>query len=613
MNNQTLILRFSALKKALIEEREIELKTYRLLLEERSMKERVEEGVTIYPLDFQESIYDKFGALILVFKIPKNSSSKYFGSSGKCILFSGIVNEKESGVIASNKGDVLKVMLPSGEIPEWIKSGKLGLDAVCDTRTYDVQIETLDKLVDLKEGIAHDFYKNNKPDFPVITVQNNQLNDSQNKALSALLTDAPVHIIHGPPGTGKTKTLVAAVGELLKRNLRILIATPTNAAADHIAFEIHTSGISVLRYGNSFKMSEKVETLSLDYKTLHHQQMDVVNRLTKEAESVRKKAFRFIRNFGQQEQQERKALKAELRSLRDEIRKLEQRIESGLIETHSVVCGTLIGLLQPEILRTKFDVLIVDEAAQAMEPAIWSLAQHVSKLIVAGDPFQLPPVLFSVNAEKSPLAVSLIEKAMELGYTTHLLDTQYRMNDKIMQFSNSNFYKNQLKSDPDVGMKKIPNDSFEPIEFIDTAGCSFEENKDDQGGIYNEKEADLLVKRFEEIILSNKQIGIIAPYRKQVLLLQEKLITYPDIVQTIDSIQGQEREVIMISLTRSNVEHEIGFLKDYRRMNVAMTRAKIKLILVGDSATLGIDAFYADLLDYVEHNGTYRSAWEYAL
>ena len=228
---------------------------------------------------------------------------------------------------------------------------------------------------------------------------------------------------------------------------------------------------------------------------------------------------------------------------------------------------------------------------------------------MAGDHFQLPPFVQSPKAVQLGLNKTILDVAVANQIPTHLLDIQYRMHHKIMSFSNDCFYQSKLVADASVENCTIPQDEFEPIEFIDTAGCGFEEIKNENsGGISNPDEVKVLLKRLNNLDLSHLTYGIISPYRHQVKILEQENLKH---VNTIDSFQGQERDVILISLVRNNQHNEIGFLKDYRRMNVAMTRAKKKLIIIGDSTTIGQDQFYAKLLDHIEQNGSYRSAWEF--
>jgi len=240
-----------------------------------------------------------------------------------------------------------------------------------------------------------------------------------------------------------------------------------------------------------------------------------------------------------------------------------------------------------------------------------------NKLVLAGDQFQLPPFVQNKEAIKLGLNQSILEiasnpKPIGCNFPSNLLDIQYRMNSQIMQFSNQYFYHSKLSASDSVKGWVIEKESHQPIEFIDTAGCDYlESNGDNFIGLSNDGEIQVITKRLKELNLETNTFGIISPYRLQVKKLQANFPNLSSQINTIDSFQGQERDVIILSLVRSNTESQIGFLKDYRRMNVAMTRAKKKLIIIGDSATIGNDKFYAKLLDYIEQNGSYRSAWEY--
>jgi ATP-dependent RNA/DNA helicase IGHMBP2 len=266
----------------------------------------------------------------------------------------------------------------------------------------------------------------------------------------------------------------------------------------------------------------------------------------------------------------------------------------------------------------KFSTVVIDEAGQGIEPAVWVPILKAEKVVMAGDPFQLPPTVKSRESEKMGLSITLLEKAIKRHENINLLNVQYRMNDLIMEFSNRKFYHNQLHSHASVKNWKI-SENDRVLEFIDTAGCGFDEKAgEENGSLCNPEEVQLIRKHLDLFMEENSStfsIGIISPYRAQVELLQAEFSAQKQenksiTINTVDSFQGQERDVIYISMVRSNTKSEIGFLKDYRRMNVAMTRAKKKLVIIGDSATLGNDKFYADLLEYAEQIGAYRTGWE---
>lgn len=604
--------RFSHLKTALLLEREEELKRSKSIHDNATIADRVAEGVTLYPIAYVSSHYDAFENLILIVQLNADQQDSNFGSNERVAFFSAVEKETVDGIIVSNKHNELYVQLLEDDVPDWMSAGKIGLNSVSDTRTIDIQLATVETILKEELKIANTFYNYPKKiNYEVIETINGSLNHSQNEAVSFGLSSNPFTIIHGPPGTGKTSTLVVLITNLIKQGKRVMVAAPSNASVDHITAELLKHTKSILRLGNSFKINEIVSPYTLREKLLNSKEITLVNRLKKDAETIRKKAFKFKRNFGAEEFLERKALKKELRLIKSDIRKIEQDLTHTIIDTAQIVTGTFTALQNSKLKKMGFDCVIVDEAGQAIEPAIWSVAHYADHLILAGDPFQLPPTIFSMKSKQLGLEISLIEQGIKLGIPTFLLDTQYRMNDSIMQFSNEKFYDGKLISADANAAIKIEQDDFMPIEFIDTAGCNLEEELILGGGIKNVGEIEILARRLDELPIESGSIGLISPYRMQVNLMAEYFSKSQKTVQTIDSFQGQERDVILISLVRSNESGTIGFLTDYRRMNVAMTRAKKKLIIIGDSATIGADSFYSDLLEYIEQHGSYRSAWEF--
>ena len=604
--------RIHNLKKAIEFERQAELDRYAELINDQSIKEHVAAGITLYPVDFSNEQYTPFEDLLLEFKINENQDPYQFSSNGKVSLFSENNAENMEGVVANFKNNVLSIQLENNEKPDWIKSGKLGLNALPDTRTADIQLATLRTVEAGELPLATLFYKiGSKQEFDVEPLEFEGFNASQNTAINHLIASNPFHIVHGPPGTGKTKTLVQAIIQLAAAGKKIMVAAPSNAATDHITRAIARENTAVVRMGNSFKISESVQPFTLRSQVLNSPFMDVVKRLKKDAETIRKKAFKYKRNFDSEAYKERKRLSYELKEIRRDIRKIEQEMSLGFINSAQIITGTFIGLQDKKLRNLKVDAVFIDEAGQAVEPSIWTVAHYAPKLFMAGDPLQLPPTIFTDKAKSLGLGVSLIEQGIKLGIPTTLLDIQYRMNHKIMQFSNAQFYEGKLTAHESVSEQSLVSDTHETIEFIDTAGCGYTETKDESGGISNLGEVELIQKRIAEIELDEISVGIISPYRRQVSLIEESIIKQNKNAQTIDSFQGQEKDLIIVSLVRSNENGIIGFLKDYRRMNVALTRAKKKLIIIGDSATIGNDTFYKNLLDYIETQGTYRSAWEY--
>jgi len=583
----------------------------------KTIQDRVELGKTIYPLNYITLKFSNFGDTILEFSIHENQSSSQFSNGSAVELFNSD-GESAKGIIHYSKLDKLLVHTNSEnseKIDEWVGKGKIGVNLLPDSKTYDLFLDNLKSIKD--SDFPFQIKQIYNRERSLIDVKSNygnsKLNESQVNAVQQVLEfENKVAIIHGPPGTGKTTTLVEAINELARQGKKVLVCAPTNAAVDNISQKLIDNSLKVCRLGNPVKVDSSIQNFTLDYLAKNDSSFKLVERLKKSSELIRKKAFKFKRNFGKEEFQERKQLKYELKSIRKDIRKIQKDIYNTILENAEVVTGTFVGVLSKELSKIEFDYVIVDEAGQAIEPAIWSVSKLANKLVLAGDEFQLPPFVQSKEATKLGLHKSLLETASSCQFPTDLLNVQYRMNIQIMQFSNNYFYENKLTADSKVENWVIQNEIHAAIEFIDTAGCDYMENSGDTSfGLSNEGEIQVVSKRRKELDLVNNSFGIISPYRQQVKRMQSKFTDMSHHINTIDSFQGQERDVIILSLVRSNSESVIGFLKDYRRMNVAMTRARKKLIIIGDSATIGNDKYYAQLLDYIESKGTYRSAWEY--
>jgi predicted DNA helicase len=293
---------------------------------------------------------------------------------------------------------------------------------------------------------------------------------------------------------------------------------------------------------------------------------------------------------------------------------LESYLIQKVLDDAQVIACTLIGSSSEDLGGRRFSTVVIDEAGQGIEPAVWVPILKAERVIMAGDPFQLPPTVKSQEAASKGLSITLLEKSIKRIGQAALLNVQYRMHESIMAFSNRKFYGNALQAHTSVANRML-HESL-PVEFIDTAGCGFEEQAGEEGeSRCNAEEVGILRKHFDQLketMGSSWNAAIISPYRAQVQLLQQEFGSAEGVsVNTIDSFQGQERDVVYLSLVRSNDQGDIGFLRDYRRMNVAMTRARMKLIIIGDSATLGNDRFFAELLEYVESIAGYRTAWEF--
>lgn len=426
------------------------------------------------------------------------------------------------------------------------------------------------------------------------------LNRSQQDAIQKVIESQEVSIVHGPPGTGKTTTLVEAIIETLQRETQVLVCAPSNAAVDWISEQLMRRGIHVLRVGNPLRMSDEMLDCSYERRYAAHPDYH-------ELWNIRKT----LRSGAKGEQAHR---------LRNRETELEIKINADLFEQARVVSCTLIGSAYHIMERRRFSTLFIDEAAQALEPACWAAILHADRVIMGGDHQQLPPTVKSLIAARGGLADTLMQKVVALHpRCVSLLTTQYRMNEDIMTFSSRWFYDGLLQAAPEVAHRQIsPLDT--PLMWLDTSALDHSEHESRGASRSNADEARLVIHTLRDYIemLSPQKVeservdfGIITPYRGQARLIRRLLkmqhyfrrLRRHITVGTVDGFQGQERDVIVISLVRANAAGQIGFLRDLRRMNVAITRARMKLIIVGNAATLGHHRFYRALAEYIRRHG----------
>jgi superfamily I DNA and/or RNA helicase len=513
-----------------------------------------------------------------------------------------------NGTITFVGGHRMKITLLTEELPEWASDGKLGIDLLFDAYSYEEMRDALKQAEKTDSHLVRLLTGKESPNITAAVYTNPNLNAAQETAVRCILGAQDLAIVHGPPGTGKTTTLVAAISALIERGEpQILAVAPSNTAVDLLSEKLAEAGLNVLRIGNPVRVSERLQQLTLDSRMAEHSQLKEVKKLKKMAAEFKNMAHKYKRSFGKAEREQRKALFEEAHRIMREVAKIEEFISEDVISKAQVVTATLVGADHYTIQKSKFHTVIMDEAGQALEPAAWIPILKAQRLVLAGDHLQLPP---TVKSAQRGLTTTLLEKSAALyPEAVTLLNEQYRMNTAIMGFSSFKFYGNQLTAHPLVA-NRLWQPGDHPFTFIDTAGAGYEEQADGTSSI-NPEEAAFIVRHIAAMPYTGVSIAVIAPYTAQVNLLKSLLPGTPVEVNTVDGFQGQERDVIYISLTRSNSEGAIGFLSDYRRMNVAMTRAKLKLVLVGDSATLGQTPFYADLIAYAESLGGYESVWSY--
>lgn len=607
-----------------------------------SLNQRREEGVTWYPLAIRDEYYGVGDRLIVEFERMGGRDSPHQFQTGKiAALFSNAYpdEEKLSGVITSVRENTLKITFFADELPDWVSRGKMGLDLMFDETSYREMESAVsavikaknNRIAELREvllGHAKPQYYTEQPE-----ISSENLNASQNAALNNALSAADVAIIHGPPGTGKTTTLVQVIAECLKEEEQVLVTAASNTAVDLLTQKLHDAGLVVLRIGNPARVNEEQLKHTLDWQVSEHREFKRIKELRKKAAEFRNMAGKYKRQFGKAERDQRRMIYDEARKMAQEAVQIENYITKSLIESAQAITCTLVGSVNQAIRERDFSSVFIDEAAQALEPACWIPVMKANRVIFAGDHCQLPPTVKSFAAGKEGLSVTLFEKTIQRQKVDVMLQTQYRMNEKIMNFSSDWFYKGQLEAHESVKNHVLQEGEDEvlstPFEFIDTAGSGFEEKTDPRTlSTYNEEEAKLVVKHFSLLLEKMKAAGInstgltagiISPYNAQVERLKNlvgasEIIAASPIkanVNSIDGFQGQERDIIYISLVRSNTDKEIGFLKDIRRMNVAITRARKKLVIFGDSATLSTNEFYNSFMEYAEKQGAYKSVWEF--
>ncbi|MAR13117.1 MAG: IGHMBP2 family helicase, partial [Blastopirellula sp.] len=381
------------------------------------------------------------------------------------------------------------------------------------------------------------------------------------------------------------------------------------------------SQADVVRLGHPARVASGLRELSLDLLVQKHDNQRIVRDMMREAEQLFRQASRYTRSKPARGQ--RQELRREARELKDNARLLERQAVQHILDQADVICATT-SLDSDLIGKREFDLVVIDEACQCVEPAAWIPILRAERIVLAGDHCQLPPTIISTEAVREGFAVSLLERLVRhYGHAIQRrLTVQYRMHEQIMNFSSDQFYDHELTADSTVQkhlLEDLPNVTnalitATPITYIDTAGAGWEEELEPDGeSKRNPREADLVRKKVCELLdagLAERDIAVIAPYAAQVRLLRERC-GMPELeIDTVDGFQGREKEAVIITLVRSNASGEIGFLADQRRMNVALTRARRKLIVIGDSATLGGHPFYASLLEYFEHSGAYHTVWE---
>lgn len=627
MDNPTLLLQR---QRMLLEiEYNHEKEEFRKQTETMGVERKVRRGDAWFPISIGRSYYNSLNQMVVEVMRQPGSDIEHNFEAGRPVCFFTIKNDTSTaGAKATKAGSKLQylsftatvsyaeqdrmvVALPdSGRIVDLQRQDALGVQLFFDETSYRLMFEALDRVIRARSGRLADlrdiFYtKAPASRYTFDAMRFPWLNASQEKAVNEVLWAKDVAVVHGPPGTGKTTTLVEAIFETLRRESQVLVCAQSNMAVDWISEKLVDRGINVLRIGNPTRVNDKM--LSFTYERRFEAHPDYPQLW-----SIRK-AIRELR----QQRKHADSWHQKMDRLKSRATELELRIRSSLFGEARVIASTLTGAANRVLEGEKYSTLFIDEAAQALEAACWIAIRKAGRVILAGDHCQLPPTVKSIMALKGGLGKTLMERIVEnKPETVTLLKMQYRMNEQIMKFSSEWFYNGMVESAPTVSHRGIL-DYDTPMMWIDTAECDGkEEFVGENFGRINRAEAELTLQTLQQylekigkqrILEESIDVGIISPYRAQVQLLRKELrkreffrpYRHLLTVNTVDGFQGQERDIILISLVRSNDGGDIGFLRDLRRMNVAITRARMKLIILGSSETMTSHPFYKKLYEYV--------------
>lgn len=627
MDNPTLLLQR---QRMLLEiEYNHEKEEFRKQTETMGVERKVRRGDAWFPISIGRSYYNSLNQMVVEVMRQPGSDIEHNFEAGRPVCFFTIKNDTSTAGAKATKGgsklqylsftatvsyaeqDRMVVALPdSGRIVDLQRQDALGVQLFFDETSYRLMFEALDRVIRARSGRLADlrdiFYtKAPASRYTFDAMRFPWLNASQEKAVNEVLWAKDVAVVHGPPGTGKTTTLVEAIFETLRRESQVLVCAQSNMAVDWISEKLVDRGINVLRIGNPTRVNDKM--LSFTYERRFEAHPDYPQLW-----SIRK-AIRELR----QQRKHADSWHQKMDRLKNRATELELRIRSSLFGEARVIASTLTGVANRVLEGEKYSTLFIDEAAQALEAACWIAIRKAGRVILAGDHCQLPPTVKSIMALKGGLGKTLMERIVEnKPETVTLLKMQYRMNEQIMKFSSEWFYHGMVESAPTVSHRGIL-DYDTPMMWIDTAECDGkEEFVGENFGRINRAEAELTLQTLQQylekigkqrILEESIDVGIISPYRAQVQLLRKELrkreffrpYRHLLTVNTVDGFQGQERDIILISLVRSNDGGDIGFLRDLRRMNVAITRARMKLIILGSSETMTSHPFYKKLYEYV--------------
>ena len=611
-----------------------EKEAYRLHTQAMGLARKVTRGDAWFPLQVGRAYYNSLNQYCIEVTRKADEEIDHNFEYGKpVVFFKAEAPEGElrqagnirffgfTGTISYVDGDRMVVAIPEGHTLELQNADSpLGVQLFFDETSYRMMFDALERVINAKGTrlayLRDLFYGRQQAEtFGFENMRFPWLNSSQERAVNDVLRAKDVRVLHGPPGTGKTTTLVEAINETLMRETQVLVCAQSNTAVDWISEKLVDCGIPVLRIGNPTRVNDKMLSFTYEHRFADHPDYPKLWQVRRNMRELRRRRREKAEHYHQK-----------LDRLKEVAVELEVRINNDIFGQVRVIASTLVGAGNKLLDGKRFGTVFIDEAAQALEAACWIPIRRASRVILAGDHCQLPPTIKSLDALKGGLGKTLMERIVEnKPECVSLLEVQYRMNDEIMQFSSDYFYHGKMKSAPEVAHRLI-HEGDAPILWFDTSTIELgEDEKDDfkekfvgeTFGRINKGEANLTLSLLQiyfqrvgkQRILDDRiDVGIISPYRAQVQYLKRlikkraffKPFRHLITVNTVDGFQGQERDVILISLVRANDTGQIGFLRDLRRMNVAITRARMKLFILGDAPTMTRHPFYQRLYDYIQ-------------
>ena len=634
MSNTSAIAQLLMQRELLRVEYQEEKEAYRLHTQNMGLARQVTRGDAWYPLSMGRTYYNSLNQYCIEVTRKADEEIDHNFEYGKPVVFfraetpegdlkraSGIRYFNFTGTVSYVDGDRMVIAIPEGHTLELQNSQlPLGVQLFFDETSYRMMFDALERVINAKGTrlayLRDLFYGRQRAEvFTFNAMRFPWLNTSQERAVNDVLRAKDVRVLHGPPGTGKTTTLVEAINETLMRETQVLVCAQSNTAVDWISEKLVDCGIQVLRIGNPTRVNDKMLSFTYEHRFADHPDYPKLWQVRRDMREMRRRRREKAEHFHQK-----------LDRLKELAVELEVRITGDIFGQVRVIASTLVGAGNKLLDGKRFGTVFIDEAAQALEAACWIPIRRASRVILAGDHCQLPPTVKSLQALKGGLGKTLMERIVEnKPECVSLLEVQYRMNDEIMQFSSDYFYQGRMKSAPEVAHRLI-HEGDAPILWFDTS--TIELGEDEQNdfkekfvgetfGRINKGEANLTLSLLQiyfqrvgkQRILNDRiDVGIISPYRAQVQYLKRlikkraffKPFRHLISVNTVDGFQGQERDVILISLVRANDMGQIGFLRDLRRMNVAITRARMKLFILGDAPTMTRHPFYRRLYDYIQ-------------